>query len=118
MYCTRCGTQIQETDNFCAACGDETPRATETRRESASSRIAPRRLYRLVDDKKIAGVCAGLAKYFNVDVTLVRLAVITAIVFSGGIGLLAYIAAWIIMPTEPSIPERRSAANNVSRSPA
>ena len=51
-------------------------------------------------DKKIAGVCSGFAQYLDVDVTLVRLAVVAGTLFSGGIGLLAYIAAWIIMPSD------------------
>ena len=47
----------------------------------------------------IGGVCAGLADYLNVDVTLVRL--ITALlVCRAGCGLLAYLIAWIIMPSD------------------
>ena len=47
----------------------------------------------------IGGVCAGLADYLNVDVTLVRL--ITALlVCCAGCGLLAYLIAWIIMPSD------------------
>lgn len=45
-------------------------------------------------DKKIAGVCGGLARYFGIDATLVRvLAVLT--IFAGGIGILAYLLLWI-----------------------
>lgn len=95
MYCTHCGTQNQDSDNFCPQCGRETPRAR--------AQHAPRRLYRLAYDKKIAGVCAGIAKYLDADVTLVRILVITGIIVSGGLGLLAYIAAWIIMPVDHGI---------------
>lgn len=59
------------------------------------------KLYRSVREKMIGGVCGGLADYFNVDVTLVRLIVLIA-VFAGGVGLLAYLAAWIIIPVDPS----------------
>ena len=56
-----------------------------------------KKLYKSSTDKKLAGVCGGLAEYFNIDSTLVRLG---WVVFSllGGSGLLAYIIAAIIMP--------------------
>ena len=100
MYCTKCGFQTRETDNFCSACGHQFPRASDAPFQNTSGHNSPRRLYRLLTDRKIAGVCSGLADYFGVDVTLIRLAVAAAVIFSGGIGLLAYIAAWIIMPAE------------------
>jgi len=99
MYCTHCGTQNQEVDNFCSHCGCETPRA--------HAQQAPRRLYRLAYDKKIAGVCSGIAKYLDMDVTLVRILVITLIFISGGVALPAYIAAWIIMPVDRGLPPVR-----------
>jgi phage shock protein C len=56
-----------------------------------------RRLTLSVTDKKIAGVCGGMAEYFGVDVTLVRLiAVVLALL--GGSGLIIYLVAWLIMP--------------------
>ena len=59
-----------------------------------------KKLYKSNTDKKIAGVCGGIAEYFNIDATLVRLG---WVVFSllGGCGLLAYIIAAIIMPERP-----------------
>ena len=59
------------------------------------------RLYRSVREKMIGGVCGGLADYFSVDVTLVRLIVIVGI-FAGGISFLLYPAAWIIIPVNPA----------------
>ena len=59
------------------------------------------RLYRSVREKMIGGVCGGLADYFSVDVTLVRLIVLVA-VFAGGVGFLAYLAAWAIIPVNPA----------------
>ena len=47
----------------------------------------------------IAGVCAGLADYLNVDVTIVRL-VAAILILCAGCGLLAYLIAWIIMPSD------------------
>jgi phage shock protein C len=59
-----------------------------------------RRLYRSQVDHKIAGVCGGIAEYLNIDPTLVRIAAL-ALIFLHGIGLLAYIIAWIAMPKKP-----------------
>jgi len=59
-----------------------------------------RKLYRNTHDKKLAGVCSGLAEYFDVDVTLVRVAFIVA-VLAGLSGILAYIIFWIIVPAKP-----------------
>ena len=59
------------------------------------------RLYRSVREKMIGGVCGGLADYFSVDVTLVRLIVLVA-TFAGGVGFLAYLAAWVIIPVNPA----------------
>ena len=56
-------------------------------------------LYRLRDGRVVAGVCAGLAAYFAVDPTLVRLAFALLTVF-GGAGILLYLCAWIVIPEE------------------
>jgi len=56
-----------------------------------------RRLYRSQKDKIIAGVCAGLAEYFEIDATLVRL-IFVIVVLAGGAGILAYIILWIVVP--------------------
>jgi phage shock protein C len=58
------------------------------------------RLYRSRSDRMVAGVCGGLAKYFNVDPTLVRL-VFVVLALAGGPGLLLYLVMWIITPIEP-----------------
>ena len=59
------------------------------------------RLYRSVQQKMLGGVCGGLADYFSVDVTLVRLIVLVA-AFAGGVGFLAYLVAWVIIPVNPA----------------
>jgi phage shock protein C len=56
-----------------------------------------KRLTRSTTDKKVAGVCGGLAEYFNVDSTLVRLIFVLATLM-GGPGLLLYIVLWVVMP--------------------
>ncbi|MFA5075487.1 MAG: PspC domain-containing protein [Candidatus Babeliales bacterium] len=59
------------------------------------------KLYRSRTDKKIAGVCGGLAKYFDVDPVIIRLVWLLFVLF-GGSGLIIYIIAWIIIPLEPA----------------
>jgi len=59
-----------------------------------------KKLYRIKEGKMIAGVCNGLAEYFNIDPTIVRLALVLFSLF-GGCGILAYIIALIIIPEKP-----------------
>ena len=59
-----------------------------------------RKLYRSKSNRKLAGVCGGLAQYFNVDATLIRVLFILLAVL-GGSGLVLYLAMWIIVPKEP-----------------
>lgn len=59
-----------------------------------------RKLYRNSSDKKIAGVCSGLAKFLGLDPTIVRIVALLALIF-GGIGFWAYIIIWIIAPEKP-----------------
>ena len=97
MYCTQCGFKLEEEDFFCAKCGtatkpDSPPRAGSFRR----------RLVRPMKDKKIAGVCAGFAQYFDVDVVLMRVIWLVA-ALSAGVGFIAYIVAWIVMPRDESL---------------
>jgi len=64
-----------------------------------------RRLTRSVTDRKIAGVCGGLAEYFHVDSTVVRVLWAVLSVVPGGIvlGIVAYLVAWFIMPVAPTV---------------
>jgi phage shock protein C len=50
--------------------------------------------------RMVAGICAGIAGYFGLDVTLVRVIVTVVSVITGGTGALAYLAAWMIIPGE------------------
>jgi phage shock protein C len=59
-----------------------------------------RKLYRSKSDRKLAGVCGGLAQYFNVDATLIRVLFVLLAVL-GGSGLVLYLAMWILVPKEP-----------------
>ena len=58
-----------------------------------------KRLYRTREGRVVAGVCAGIAAYFGIDPTLVRLVVALFTIF-GGAGVLLYLVAWIVIPEE------------------
>ena len=60
-----------------------------------------KKLYKSSTDKKIAGVCGGIAEYFNIDSTLVRLGWVVFCAL-GGSGLLAYIIMALIIPRQPA----------------
>lgn len=62
-----------------------------------------KKLYKSSTDKKLCGVCGGIAKYFNIDPTIVRLGAAVLTVISVGTGLIAYIVAAIVIPDEPGI---------------
>ncbi|OGC45027.1 hypothetical protein A3J98_00715 [candidate division WS6 bacterium RIFOXYC1_FULL_33_10] len=61
-----------------------------------------KKLYRSETDKMIGGVCGGLAEYFSIDSTIVRL-IFGLIVVYGGTGLVLYVILWIVMPTKSTM---------------
>lgn len=63
--------------------------------------MEPKRLYKSRTDKKLLGVCGGIAQYFGIDSTLVRLACVL-LFFAWGTGVLAYLLAALVMPAEPT----------------
>ena len=65
-----------------------------------------KRLYRSRKDKVISGVCGGIAEYLEVDPVVVRLVWAILTVISMGMGILAYIVAWVIIPEEPGIKSK------------
>jgi phage shock protein PspC (stress-responsive transcriptional regulator) len=58
-----------------------------------------RQLRRSADDKMLAGVASGIARYLNADVTLVRV-IIAALALLNGVGVALYIAAWLLIPED------------------
>jgi phage shock protein C len=61
-----------------------------------------KQLRRPTTDRIVAGVCGGLGRYLDVDPVLVRVIFAVAVIFSGGIALIAYPVMWFLMPEEPS----------------
>lgn len=62
--------------------------------------MTAKKLTRSTTDKWLGGVCGGLADFTGWDVNLIRLLVVLLTLFSTGLGIIAYIAAWIILPEE------------------
>jgi len=91
MYCNACGKAIVEDGRFCSSCGNV-----------AGIPPTPKKLMRLRSDRKIAGVCSGLAQYLDLDISLVRILWFFITLVCGIFpGLVAYVLAWIIIPEEP-----------------
>ena len=92
MYCTQCGTRLDDSARFCTSCGKpvgvvQAPVAAE-----------PRKLRRIISRKKIAGVCAGFAEYFDTDITLMRVIWVALLLLPPQLGLIAYIVCWVVLP--------------------
>jgi phage shock protein PspC (stress-responsive transcriptional regulator) len=89
MVCVRCSQELEDGSLYCRFCG-----------ASATAKTRAGRLVRLPQNGRVAGVCAGVAAYLDADVTIVRLAWILLSIVPGGIlgGIIAYAAAWILLP--------------------
>ena len=76
--------------------------------------MATNRLYRDTDNAMLGGVCAGFAKRFDLDPTIVRAAVIGLAVLTVGTTVLLYVALWIIMPAGPASDTRRPSKDQLA----
>jgi phage shock protein C len=94
MFCNQCGKEISDSSNFCSTCGAR-----------QRQRTSHKQLMLSAADKKIAGVCGGIAAHLDVDPTIVRLVWVALSVVPGGFigGALAYLIAWIIIPKAPEL---------------
>jgi phage shock protein C len=96
MFCTKCGVNIQDRDRFCAQCGTPTGRGVQQAPETVYNRLSRPR-----DNRKIAGVCAGVARYAGVDVTLIRILAVVLAIWPVGVGVIGYLVCWAVMPNDP-----------------
>jgi phage shock protein C len=102
MYCTKCGVELREDDRFCSRCGGRTAVCPPPE--------VPRALMLDKRNKKIAGVCAGFARYLGVDVVLARVLWL-GIALCTGVGFLVYLAAWIVIPSDGGLETRPAMAH-------
>lgn len=86
--CPYCAEEIRGEALKCRYCGSLVEPG------SALSRTWYRRRY----GKMIAGVCAGLAEQFGISVTIIRLAFLLSALLGGGVGIIIYLALWVVMP--------------------
>jgi phage shock protein C len=103
MYCSQCGKQLDPSSRFCPACG-----ATISAAPPPPGYYPPTgQLTRPRNNRMIAGVCAGFALHYGWNLNLVR--VITALVaLFTGVGAIAYLVAWVVIPEEPYVLPAKS----------
>ena len=105
MYCNACGKAIAEDARFCAYCGTV-----------LGNMPAPKKIVRPRANRSVAGVCAGMAHYLDLDVTLVRLVWALITIMSGIFpGVVIYAVAWVVIPEEPLMLPAAGAAQPVTR---
>jgi phage shock protein C len=97
MICQNCQRDAADYSNFCPFCGAPTHVLS-----NGPSRTS-KRLMRSTSDSKIAGVCGGIAEYFDIDSTVVRLIWVLLILLPIPLvpAFLGYFVAWVIMPKAP-----------------
>lgn len=88
---------IGRPEDFDDNADNNTTSGAGTQSEKQTGNVKRGRLYRNSQDKAIGGVCSGIAAYFNIDVSLVRI-IWAILVFAGGTGILLYILLWIVIP--------------------
>lgn len=94
IYCRKCGKEMTSDAKFCPVCGEPVYAAPPAYPQ-------PARLIRPRHGRMLAGVCQGLANAYVWEVSWVRVIAVLLAVFAGGLGLIAYIIFWIVMPEEP-----------------
>jgi len=94
MICTNCQREIEDSSNFCNYCGARQQVATH----------ACKRLLRSAVDRKIGGVCGGIAEYLEIDSTVVRLVWLVLVIVPVPVvpAIAAYVIAWLVMPQAPN----------------
>ncbi len=112
MYCSSCGIEVADNHRYCPQCGTSKGKAGFTSETGKPAKF----LSRPREDKKIAGVCAGIARYLGIDVTLVRILFLVFAVWPPTAGLIVYIVCWIVMPQDPLLlpPARAAQAENAT----
>jgi len=98
MVCNSCQRNIADGSRFCYNCGAR--QVVNDAANMAAATGGPKRLMRSSTDKKVGGVCAGVADYLDMDPTLVRVLWVL-VVFCAGTGILLYVILWLVLPLAP-----------------
>ena len=103
LYCPKCGAANEEFAEFCASCGDDLSKVREKKAEKKDepAQTSEKKLYRSRTNKMITGLSAGLAKYFGMEVDLVRILWVIGLFVSGGIVAIVYLIMAAVIPEEP-----------------
>lgn len=107
VSCQNCGASLNDEARFCSTCGTPVTPPQSYPPPNAQSQppnygyAPPSRLIRPRAGRMIAGVCQGLANSYSWEVTWVRVIAVLLAIFGGGIGLVAYLVFWVVMPEEP-----------------
>jgi phage shock protein C len=109
MYCSHCGKQMDPAARFCPACGAVSQPVVVGRAPFPGQLMRPRY------PRMIAGVCAGIALHYGWDLSLVRVLCALMIVLTG-VGLFAYLIAWIVIPEALYALPEQSGAGSVGTS--
>jgi phage shock protein C len=98
MNCPNCQKDIAPGSKFCYSCGARQPEAAAP---GTPPGVSQKRFVRSTNDRKIAGVCAGVADYFDLDPTIVRVVWLLATLIPGP-NIIAYVVLWIAVPEGPT----------------
>jgi len=103
LYCIRCGAANEESAELCASCGEDLTKERKKKvdENEEPSQTSEKKLYRSRTNKMITGLSAGLAKYFGMEVDLVRILWVVAAFVSGGIVAVVYLIIAAVTPLEP-----------------
>ena len=103
MKCYNCGTENVDEARFCGKCGAdlESVPSAKAQGQMPVQQAPPQELFRCSDDKQLGGVCAGIAKRANMDVSIVRLITILIFFFTASSIALVYLILWAVLPEAP-----------------
>lgn len=104
VTCTKCGNGMNEDARFCSVCGapvSAPPPGPAYSAPPPGGWASPTRLIRPRSGRMIAGVCQGIANAYGWDIVWVRVLAVLLAILGNGIGLIAYIVFWVVMPEEP-----------------